>query len=654
MKVAIILLTFLLLAGACRQQADDGKQPLKVLFVGNDPAKEIPVQNFINGAGIAEKRYAEDMKTRMPAFMEFLKQHFTRVDGVDVSDYKEEMTGDYDVVIFDAVPKPLVPGVKTPQKRSFDINSLPEEKRKKLLAVVDTKEVMSARYFSDHYDKPTILLGDKAGVLGAAIGLKLNWFCRCLDAHAFDLNTEHPIFHSPLPVELSYESRLAPKAAIGGAEGVTTPGVMPMWRVQTEGYREGGRERYRQGLVAFGDGFEDSPDAERMAGGVSDKGRNAVSIGRHGNFLMWGFAASPDYMTEPAQKALVNAICYISGFNGQIPVARKYKNGWVTREKMQAKLDLFRDETYAAYVKNTREYNDKLTAMKQEVESLKEAGENIPADLVAQAWPGVRPVLDREALLKSCLEFEAKKAGCKDMEDYRKYLAENMDYFYGGEGDFSFSVDEDLKHLGIPMGDVKVLDRAVELLQGPAAGQEMGKRLLQRYTGKDFATAAEWKNWLASVRGQLFFSESCGYKFLENSGQASVPAQPVADQSGVMQESPVEVTAKVLENEIIVTCIIKPGFHIYAASGDAGAYTLTRVDFTYPQGIRAKGALISPEGKVYDADPKVRIYEGMVEFRQPLTVEKEGKVTCTVTYQACDATICLPPVTEEREVEAKG
>lgn len=653
MKITVLLLTILLLAGACRQQKDDGKQPLKVLFVGNDPAKEMPPQNFINGAGIAKSRYEEDMRTRMPAFMEFLKQYFTRVDGVDVSDYKEEMTGGYDVVIFDAVPTPLVPGVKTPQKRPMDMSLLSEERRKKLSTVVDTKEVMSARYFSDHYDTPTVLLGDKAGILGAAIGLKLNWFCRCLDAHAYDLDAGHPIFHTPLAVDMTYESRLTPKAAIGGAEGATTPGVLPMWRVQTEGYRQGGHERYRQGLVAFGDGFADSPDAERMAGGVSDKGRNAVSIARHGNFLMWGFAASPEYMTEPAQRTLVNAICYISGFKGQMPVARKFMNGWVTRDKMRAKLDLFREDTYAAYEKNTREYNEKLTAMKQEVESLKEAGENIPADLLAQAWPSPRPVLDREALLKSCLEYDAKGARCESMEDYRKYLAENMDYFYGGKGDFSFSVDEDLKRLGIAMGNAGVLDRAIGLLEGTDAGERArGMRLLQRYTLKDFATPAEWKRWLESVRDKLFFSESCGYKFLENGAQASVASRAGVDQSGVMQDSPVEVTAMAHENEIVVSCSIKPGFHIYAASGDAGAYTLTRVDFTYPQGIRPKGALISPEGKVYDADPKVRIYEGTVEFRQPLTVEKGGKVACSVTYQACDATICLPPVTEEMEVEA--
>lgn len=45
---------------------------------------------------------------------------------------------------------------------------------------------------------------------------------------------------------MTYERRLAPSSAISGVEGVTTPGVMDKWRVQTEGYREGGRERYRR------------------------------------------------------------------------------------------------------------------------------------------------------------------------------------------------------------------------------------------------------------------------------------------------------------------------------------------------------------------------------------------------------------------------
>ena len=326
--VSVVL--FLAVEG-CHQNTDH-KQKLRVLYVGTDPGRELPPRNFAHGAGIAECRYEEDMRGRMPSFEKLLKSYFTEVGTVDARDYREEMTTDYDVVIFDAVPEPIVPGEKSGGKRSAN--------------VVDTKELFSARYFSDSYSKPTLFVGDKAGILGAAIGLKLNWFCRCLDAHAYDLDTTHPIFHEPVAVDLQYERRLTTSSAMSGVEGVTTPGVMDTWRVQIEGYREGERKRYRQGLVAHGDGFEDTPDAERITGGVSDKARDAVAIGRHGNFFMWGFAADPDYMTEAAKKVFVNAVCYIQRFGGQVPVARKYMNGWVTREKMRKQLDLYDEKTY--------------------------------------------------------------------------------------------------------------------------------------------------------------------------------------------------------------------------------------------------------------------------------------------------------------------
>ena len=322
-----MFVTLFLVAGGCHR-GTDGKQGLKVLYVGFNPDRELPPRNFAHGAGIAESRYEKDMRERMPAFEKLLKQYFVKVQTVDARDYEEGMTEEFDVIVFDGVPEPVYPKQEETETELAPV-------AKKLADVVDTKALFAAHYFSDQYSKPTLFVGDKAGILGAALGLKLNWYCRCLDAHAYDVRVDHPIFQGPLPVDMKYERRIAPSSAISGVEGVTTPGVMDMWRVQTEGYREGGRERYRQGLVAFGDGFEENGDGERIAGGVSDKYRNAVAIGRHGNFFMWGFAADPNYMTETAQRVFINAICYISKFDGKVPVTRKYENGYVTREKLR-------------------------------------------------------------------------------------------------------------------------------------------------------------------------------------------------------------------------------------------------------------------------------------------------------------------------------
>lgn len=636
-KIVLCLMSvmlFLVVEG-CHQDTADDRQGLKVLYVGFNPDRELPPRNFAHGAGIAEGRYEEDMRGRMPAFEKLLKQYFKEVKTVDARDYKEKMTEEYDVIVFDAVPESAESG------------------RGKSTNVVDTKALFSARYFSDGYSKPTLFVGDKAGILGAALGLKLNWYCRCLDAHAYDLRGDHPIFQGPLPVDMKYERRIAPSSAISGVEGVTTPGVMDMWRVQTEGYREGGRERYRQGLVAFGDGFEENGDAERIAGGVSDKYRNAVAIGRHGNFFMWGFAADPSYMTETAQRVFVNAICYISKFGGKVPVTRKYENGYVTRDKLRGQLALFERDTFERHVSARNAYNEKLMELKQEVENLNAAGKEVPGDLMGQAWPQPLKIKGYEEYLDGYLKRERERAGCSDAGEYRAYLQENMDYFYGGTGNFSFRVDKDLKQLGIAVGDAKVLDKAIGLLGGSPDEREMGERLLARYAAEEFSGAADWKAWLDEARGRLVFSESCGYKFVDKGKGMSILDRAEEARGGVQQENPVSVLAIRVGNKIEVQLTMKEGFHIYATSGEEGAYVLTNVEFEYPKGIQANGGLVVPEGMPYEADPKVRIYEKKVTLVQPISVvpvNNKGVVICTVTYQACDDTICLPPVTEEVEV----
>ena len=156
---------------------------------------------------MAESRYEKDMRERMPAFEKLLKQYFVKVQTVDARDYEESMTEEFDVIVFDGVPEPVYLNRKK-QKPSLLL--------KKLADVVDTKALFAAHYFSDQYNKPTLFVGDKAGILGAALGLKLNWYCRCLDAHAYDVRGDHPIFQGPLPVDMTYERRLAPSSAISG------------------------------------------------------------------------------------------------------------------------------------------------------------------------------------------------------------------------------------------------------------------------------------------------------------------------------------------------------------------------------------------------------------------------------------------------------
>lgn len=85
------------------------------------------------------------------------------------------------------------------------------------------------------------------------------------------------------------------------------PDSVLMWKVQNKGYQT--HEGFRVGMVARPWGFEDSPDAEYISSGVCAKTLDAVAIGRHGNFLHWGFAASPADMTEEAKDGICQRDC---------------------------------------------------------------------------------------------------------------------------------------------------------------------------------------------------------------------------------------------------------------------------------------------------------------------------------------------------------
>src|SRR2546423_3239986 len=54
-----------------------------------------------------------------------------------------------------------------------------------------------------------------------------------------------------------------------------------------------------------------------MPSGLSMKGPHSVAIGRHGNYLQWGFSASPKDMTDAGRACFVNCVTYIKKFDHQ-------------------------------------------------------------------------------------------------------------------------------------------------------------------------------------------------------------------------------------------------------------------------------------------------------------------------------------------------
>lgn len=228
-----------------RINAAKGKITLKVLYVGYSADKPMPanVVYYSTTPAVVEKIY----KTRMADFKAFLTERFSDVQVVDVRDYTPAMSDQADVTIMDAGP------VKLPAD----------------------------------FNRAMILMHAMAPNVGLPIGLKFDWYCQCLDDEALNIKTGHEIFNTPNKVKLTMVKKPTPGSFFNGWQGAKTPKEMPMWQVVKQGYSS--NEKYLIGMVSHGEGFNDSPDAESISGGVCLKNAEAVSLGRQGNYFMWGF-----------------------------------------------------------------------------------------------------------------------------------------------------------------------------------------------------------------------------------------------------------------------------------------------------------------------------------------------------------------------------
>ncbi len=286
------------------------KENLKVLYVGGTSeispyAKEKPAPELIEAS----------VQNRMKAFETLLKTYFTDVTVIRSKEFKEELADNFDVTIIDGMPSERVPlYTEKDEKGNYTVYK-------------------NAGFLSEEFDNPTIMIADISDRIGRRIGLKLDWYCLCLDAHAYNINTKHQIFNGPFKVKLTIENLPTPKPALEFQRYYKEkiPATVDMWRVQTQGYMTS--PGFRIGMVCRPWGFTDSPDTEIISGGVSLKSPDAIAIGRHGNFFHWGFAASPDFMTEEAKVVFANAVSYTAKLKGERVISRKYDDRKSTRHE---------------------------------------------------------------------------------------------------------------------------------------------------------------------------------------------------------------------------------------------------------------------------------------------------------------------------------
>ena len=122
---------------------------------------------------------------------------------------------------------------------------------------------------------------------------------------------EHEVYQKPLKVKPVFDTWDTPRNYRRYPGGNKLPNKMKVWRVQQTGMDFGG-------VVSRSKNFDNSTDNEILATGYNtNKEYGAPGVARHGNFLQWGYSASPAKMTEPGRKFFLNCINYIHKFNGE-------------------------------------------------------------------------------------------------------------------------------------------------------------------------------------------------------------------------------------------------------------------------------------------------------------------------------------------------
>lgn len=608
MKKYLFPILSLILVAACSQAGhlnSEGKADLKVLYVGGQP----DVDPYSVKLSPEEKEAS--VRKRMASFETFLKEKFTVVETVRDSAYRPDLSAGFDVTVFDGVPPELEPA-----RRGYDWKGRPD--------------YVSAKRLPDDFDRAALMIGSVSEAVTRAIGCKNDWYCLCLDAQAHHWVEDHPVFRGPFPVSLTTELCPTPEDARHYTYfyDAPLPDSTLMWRVQLKGYQE--ERGVPVGMVARPWGYAEAHDSEYISSGVCAKTIDAVALGRHGNFFHWGFAAAPDNLTEEGKQVLANAIVYISGFNGKGMLVRKYNERTATR----------------AYL-NELKYLATMEPYEERVRWAKEGG---------------YPPMTLEEYLER-YEKEAFDSLGTDLEKYPVYYDENRPYFYGGEGTYVMTIDEDCKAWGIDNHDVALLEKAVSCLE-KGVETERAQRVLRRYTLCSFDSPKAWRSWLRKYGKKLFFTESGGWVFMID-GPSDLPgndpavrkeAEAAAERAEAERQAamgvpthaePVCVAAKwnPEKSAIEISFALYKGFHLYRAVSPKDPYIPLSVETSAPQGFKI-GAWTAPEPRPFGTEGTL-VYDDSFSLSIPVEGRLNGPVKCVVGWQSCDDKSCTPPQTKE-------
>lgn len=450
---------------------------------------------------------------------------------------------------------------------------------------------------------------------------------------AHGLALKHPVFNGPYTVQLDRETISTPKNYSKYYQKNPLPNRLNGWRVHEDLTNEDGSIVY--GSIASGSGFEDTPDAEIISHGVNSKSPNSVAIGRHGNFLMWGFAGGPNSMTPSAKDVFANSVVYIAKFDRQFPRQRRKCNGrdaW-----LQAAFGL-------EQIKNNR---------KQWVKKVRSEGKS---EAYIDRFGTPDTVVSNRA--KKLFPRLHEKFGIDNLPAYLAELLKNRDYLYAEVGDDPYRIpiyiDQDCIAYNIANHDSKLIAHCVELLE---QGQDTDRalRILQRYTDWEFETAAEWRKWLDQVKGSLYFTDTGGFRFCSDKypspeqEQRTTPANswgsnthPISLSTSVtpLADAPGKAT-------LSLKIQIREGWHIYDQVPEGSPNTATHLTVSLPDSVQSTGSWKRSESHPDSDDENLTVFTNEAVFSLPISAEIASdllnKMFITVKFQACTDENCLPP-----------
>lgn len=635
------------------------KHNISVLYVGGSPDRGV-----VMGLSADSAKLAASAKQRSADFTRFLRSRFKKVKAIDAADYQAAMSDGYDVTVFDGHPKPHS-------------------------VTTDARGRQIARMFPEGFDRPTISIADASAAIRQGTGNKNDWYCLCLQNKAMRWKKDHPIFKGPYKVNIIPEINPTPAGAIETAElyGDEVPDSVEMWTVQKLNYTDD--PEIRVGLVCRPWGYEDSPEAEIISGGVSSKSIDAVAIGRHANFFHWGFGASPSGLTEAGRAALANAIVYMAELGPCRVIARKNNDEIATRSSIShAKGEIARS-AWDTENKARLNFYLKVDSGQQAAKAKLAAGE--PLTLADSAYisipPQRRPQPTPYADFIRLREPDLFHIFGDDIEEYNRYYDRNTPWFRPAEGQIHrLDIDEDVRSLGIANNDIRLLETCISMLEQGGSDAAKASAILERYTLCRFTTPDEWRRWFTANRDRLFFTESGGWLWLVDTQDSTVPgndysvlskpAEPkaaaeqkprpgtdapaqTAKSSGMPatdRENPVASKAELVINpdgtrDIVITLSIHPGFHLYANVDEADPFIPTEIKLTLPEGVKAEGPMSYPS--VTPSKNATTYYKGLCRFIQRISGTSDSEAICELNYQSCDNSVCLRPVSTTLKINLK-